>query len=174
MSTSCYSVCLQETKISSSPLHHVLSNLNIEHEGHDSLGLLCRKLKRYILQLRNGKDSEQEQHEKHEQVVQHREPLVHRDWDRTVYGMACIYTAIKCGFKGLTVRLRDSSGGCTKPYHGGQEQCQHKVCGIQNPGSYPSLPLVYIFSLHYPPTGLRGKIKNKLYCTVKLRGLSRA
>jgi hypothetical protein len=33
---------------------------------------------------------------------------------------------------------------------------------------------VYVFNLHYPPTSLRGKIRNKLYRPVKLRGLSRA
>jgi hypothetical protein len=73
-------------EISSSPLHRVLSNLNIEHEDHDSLGQLHQKLKRYILQLRKGKDTEREQHEKHEKVVQHREQLksIRPSWPQLV------------------------------------------------------------------------------------------
>jgi hypothetical protein len=64
----------------------VLSNLNIEPEDHDSLGQLRRKLKRYILQLRESKDAERKQREKHEKVIQHREQLesIRRFWPQLV------------------------------------------------------------------------------------------
>jgi hypothetical protein len=64
----------------------VLTNLNIEHEDHDSLGQLRRKLKRYILQLHKGKDTEREQCEKHQKVIQDREQLesMRQSWPQLV------------------------------------------------------------------------------------------
>jgi hypothetical protein len=53
----------------------VLSNLNMDHADHDSRGQLRRKLKRHILQLRKGKDTERERRKKDEKVSQHREQL---------------------------------------------------------------------------------------------------
>jgi hypothetical protein len=64
----------------------VLSNLNTEHEDQDSLGQLRRKLERYILQLRKGKDTEREQREKHQKVIQQREQLesIRQSWAQLV------------------------------------------------------------------------------------------
>jgi hypothetical protein len=74
------------SKISSSPLRRVLSNLDVQYDNDDSLPQLRRKLKSYILKLRKGKDTDRIQRQKHDKLVEEREQLesVRRSWPQLV------------------------------------------------------------------------------------------
>jgi hypothetical protein len=71
-------------------------------------------------------------------------------------------------------RLRYGSGSRVKPYYGDENNISRRCVAFKMlDHTILHLP-VYVFNLNYPPTGRGSKIKIKSYCTVKLRGLSRA
>jgi hypothetical protein len=74
------------SKISLSPLRRVLANLGIEHGTDDSLPQLRRKLKKYIMQLRRGKNTERSQRNKEDEATRHKNELdfIRQAWPQLV------------------------------------------------------------------------------------------
>jgi hypothetical protein len=66
---------LYGSKISQNSIHHILSNLEVNHDDSESVGQLCRKLKGHINDLRKGKNAERIEQNKLEAQMSHHQTL---------------------------------------------------------------------------------------------------